>query len=84
MSSNETLGQALENAGDKDQASLCSDAVLALTKDQCASLLEGHEVGLTREDRASFNKLVKTRVNNVQSMLPWSDVKMSDEVDPNW
>lgn len=84
MSKNENLGQALDASGNDDQKSICTEKVLSLSKAQCSQLIAGHDAGLSRDDKSAFNKLIATRVNNVQSMLPWDDVKMDAEVPPNW
>ena len=85
MSTNETLGQALENEGSGDQKSLCTDKVLSLTKEECAQIVAGKDGGLSGDDRSSFNRLVMTRINKKQGMTPWADVKLDEgEVDQNW
>ena len=84
MPSNETLGHALEKDGNKDQKAILTEAALALTKSECVDLIEGHDVGLRREDKESINRLIKLRINNVQSILPWKDVKFGDAVSNNW
>lgn len=84
MSKNETLGQALEKEGNEDQKAILTKAALSLTKSECVDLLEGHDVGLRREDKESINRLVRLRINNVQTILPWKDVKFGDAVSSNW
>ena len=84
MSASQTLGQALENEGNKDQKSILTDHALNLTKAQCMDILESQDVGLQREDKESFMRLVRHRINKVDPMLPWKDVKLGDEVHPNW
>jgi hypothetical protein len=80
MSKNETLGQALEKEGKEDQKSICTTATLGLTKSECVDLLESHDVGLKRHDKESFIRLLKHRINEGDSLLPWKDVKLTDEV----
>lgn len=82
MPTNQTLGQALELEGSHDQKAILTQHALNLTKDQCIELLEGHDVGLKREDKESLLRLVKLRINKQMSLFPWEDVKLSD-VDPN-
>jgi len=78
MSTNETLGQALEKEGSDDQKSILSDHALNLTKQQCTELLEGHDVGLRREDKESLFRLTKLRINKKMSIFPWEDVKLGN------
>ncbi|WP_235296170.1 hypothetical protein [Portibacter marinus] len=84
MSTNQTLGQALEKEGSEDQKSICTEAALNLTKSECVDILENHDVGLRRADKESLMRLVRFRVNKVMPILPWKDVKIGEEVNPNW
>lgn len=84
MSENITLGEALKTEGSSDQIDLCTDAILKLSKEDCVSLLQGHDAGLTLDDKKSFNRMCRERVNNTQPVLPWKDVKLDTEVNPNW
>ena len=84
MATNETLGQALDAEGHPELKDLCTDAVLALTKDECKKILESHEVGLSNDDRKSFNKLCKTRIKKGLSILPWTDLDLDVDEDIAW
>ena len=84
MTEKNTLGYALDKEGSTDQISLCTDSILKLSKEACVSLFQGHDAGLTIDDKKSFNRMCKERVNNTQPVLPWKDVKLDTEVDPNW
>lgn len=84
MKEKETLGHALDNEGSSDQKSLCTNRLLALSKHDCIELLQGHDAGINSEDKAAFNALCKHRVNKVQPLLPWHELKLNAEVDPNW
>lgn len=84
MSKDQTLGEALDAVGHGDQKSLATDTVLNLTKDNCSKLLSGEDVGLSDYDKKSFNKLIKQRVNNGQPILPYKNLKVGGDMDPNW
>lgn len=84
MAKAETLRQALKKEGSTDQVALCTKALLSLTRSQCKKLLEGHDVGISMKDKLSFSKLCKTRINKQQKILPFDNLKMAHEVDPNW
>lgn len=84
MAKVENIGTALKKEGSEEQLKICSKAVKSLTKAKCKRLLEGHDVGLNSNDKASFNKLCKTRINQGQGLLPFSNLKLKHEVDPNW
>lgn len=84
MAKAETLRQALKKEGSTEQIDLCTKAVLSLTRSQCKKLLEGHDAGINIKDKLSFSKLCKTRINKQQKILPFANLKMQPEVDPNW
>lgn len=84
MARAETLRDALKKEGNTDQVALCTKAIGALTKAKCKRLMEGHDVGMSVKDKVSFSKLCKTRINAGQKILPFSNIKLSHEVDPNW
>lgn len=84
MKEKETLGQALDTEGSEDQKSICTNRLLNLTKSDCIELLQGHDAGINNEDKNAFNSLCKHRVNKTQPVLPWHDLKLHKEVDPNW
>lgn len=84
MSNADTLGNALDQNDSSDQKKLCTNRLLNLTKDECIELLQGHDAGINHEDKVAFNELCMERVNNVQSVLPWKDLKLDSKVHPNW
>ena len=79
-----TLGDALRHEGNEEQARMCSDELLSMNGDQLAAALEGQDVGLSDEGKESFRKLCSARINNVQNVLPYEDVKLSSDAHPNW
>jgi hypothetical protein len=84
MSKNQTLGEALDASKHGVHKALVTDNVLNLTRDQCSDLLSGKDLGLSAEDKKSFNTLVRERVNNGHKMLPFKKMNVGGDLDPNW
>lgn len=84
MSNSDTLGQALDHEKSSDQKKLCTNRLLNLTKHECIELLQGHDAGINHEDKLAMNALCAERVNNLQPVLPWKDLKLDHKVNPNW
>lgn len=81
----ETLSDALDREGSADQKEICTPALLALDKNELTDLLEGNDVGIGDNDKHAFRKFCHKRVNNHQHLLPWKDVKLSeDPPHANW
>lgn len=85
MCTNLTLEEALILAGAKEQVEMLTKRACLLTKEEVEKIFSGHESGqnLSRADLESLSKLVKFRVENGQTVLPFEKMKV-DGIQAIW
>ena len=85
MCTNLTLEEALILEGAKEQVKMLTKRACSLTKGEVEKIFSGHESGqnLSRIDLESLSRLVKYRVENGQTVLPFEKIKV-DGIQAVW